>query len=387
MDDSLPTIWQPLFYILRLVGLAPFTMTYNRSPRSTGYTIVLICALVYGTTRVAIVLFASFDSQTLGLGWFIPRMLMLCSSATCALVSLALAASTTRRQLRDVHRVQSSIDKVLSINKAIRKNEGRFYRVAIILQSVMIVTLITYEVVISTGSRTYVACRGFTFLVNCGTFLQFKDAVTYLKSRYSYINKEMLSTLDTMKLKSSNTTQDNLTTDLNLSKQTISSVKTLRVTHFELFQISEMINSVFGFQILFLISSFLVSTINYINVVISCILQITNSTIDAETMQLITQYVLVSVYWLSVHVLLLVDVAISCHLTIREANRTTSSVQKCLLVDNINSGIKLELKNFSYQLMNSKPMFTACDMFNLDMTLLLSIAATTTTYTIIMLGK
>jgi gustatory receptor len=87
----------------------------------------------------------------------------------------------------------------------------------------------------------------------------------------------------------------------------------------------------------------------------------------------------------SIHIANVVWVTASCNSACFEAGRTTTLVNKFLLIQTLSSDVSSELEQFSQQLLHSKLQFTAFGFFSLDFTFLYGFVGGATTYIVILL--
>jgi hypothetical protein len=75
--------------------------------------------------------------------------------------------------------------------------------------------------------------------------------------------------------------------------------------------------------------------------------------------------------------------AVSCSLAVCESKRSPIIVQKILLRDDIDGEIVKELEKMFTQLQTMKIGFTACGLFNLDLSFLCGIVGVTLSYLLV----
>ncbi|KAJ4435572.1 hypothetical protein ANN_18188 [Periplaneta americana] len=156
-------------------------------------------------------------------------------------------------------------------------------------------------------------------------------------------------------------------------------VKTLIVYHLNLYNISQLINSAYGFQILLCIMRiFICQTTSYYFVIDFATSELSHDRSVATS----AQGLLGACFGLSTSVKLIL-ITLSCHLAREEANRTVFLLHKLVLREDLGKDFNKEVKKFISQVSNLKTIFTACDFFTIDMALLYATVGVTCTYLII----
>jgi hypothetical protein len=89
------------------------------------------------------------------------------------------------------------------------------------------------------------------------------------------------------------------------------------------------------------------------------------------------------VFWASFSVVSVIIMAVSCSLAVNECNRSPVIVQKVMLRDDINSELMRELKEMFTQFNVMKIGFSACGMYNIDLSFLCGIIGATLSYLVI----
>ena len=163
--------------------------------------------------------------------------------------------------------------------------------------------------------------------------------------------------------------------------QDVANVHTLRGVHTILYDIGDLVNSVHGLQLLLAMVYIFTSVVKYFHVVMI-------HNVRAQPDQLSTfrvDGILPLMCVVSIHIANVLWVTASCDSACCEAVRTTTAVNKLLLIQTLSPDVSAELQLFSQQLLHSKLHFTAFGFFSLDFTFLYGFVGGATTYIVILL--
>ncbi|KAJ4435573.1 hypothetical protein ANN_18189 [Periplaneta americana] len=157
-------------------------------------------------------------------------------------------------------------------------------------------------------------------------------------------------------------------------------LKTLVVYHLNLYNISQLINSTYGFQILLCImQSFIGQTTYYYFAIDFAISELSHDEGVANGVQ----------DWLGFclgvsSTAILILITLSCHLARQEANKTVFLLHKLFVKEKLSKDFIKEVKKFISQVSNLKTVFTACDFFTVDISLLYAAFGVMCTYLILL---
>jgi len=140
----------------------------------------------------------------------------------------------------------------------------------------------------------------------------------------------------------------------------------------------QLVNSMYGVVVMFMIIQNFTNLITSVNVIMNIIKG--NCQHFCDPIPIIVH--IISRLILSLGMLL--TAIVSCHLTVLESKELRSDVQKLLLKYPLGSDTIQQLKLFSHQLCNSEIQFTAFWLFNLDISFLCTIFASSITYIILL---
>jgi hypothetical protein len=156
-------------------------------------------------------------------------------------------------------------------------------------------------------------------------------------------------------------------------------VKALQEYHMHLYDVTQLVNSAYGIQILFCFASLFIHLILQYNVAIDLVTKVLSQkagiATDIQEYSCLCHAVLSSV--------LVTYVAVSCQLASEEADRTGQLVHTLLLKPDISREVIEQLQLFSSQVSNLRVKFTTCGFFTINASLLCGIGGVVCTYLII----
>ena len=151
----------------------------------------------------------------------------------------------------------------------------------------------------------------------------------------------------------------------------------LRVLQDTVCDISSLVNSLYGLQILTLfLTNFIQITSNFNFLIIQIM---SASKLDFWKLALSTD----SILWSIVHFVMLLCIAMSCNSASKESEITAELLQKLLLLPQIKQITAAEIQQFIQQVIIRKIQFTAYDFFVLDHKILVSVIGAVTTLLVI----
>jgi hypothetical protein len=163
--------------------------------------------------------------------------------------------------------------------------------------------------------------------------------------------------------------------------QHAANMHTLRRVYAILYDLCGLVESAYGFQLLLAMAYIFFSVVKYFHFVMISNLSSHQGNMSAAHVDGILPFICV----VSIHIANILWVTASCNFACREAVRTTTVVNKLLLIQALSSDVSAELERFSQQLLHSKLQFKACGFFSLDFTFLYGFIGGATTYIVILL--
>lgn len=157
-------------------------------------------------------------------------------------------------------------------------------------------------------------------------------------------------------------------------------VVVLQEDHLHLYDAVQLLNSAYGFQILFCLAFLFIQLILDYNTAIDLVVKVLSQkaglATDIQECSALCYAVLTSV--------VVTYVTVSCHLASEEANRTGHLIHTLLLKPDLSRDVILQLQLFSSQVSNLRVKFTTCGFFTIDASLLCGIGGVVCTYLIIL---
>jgi gustatory receptor len=186
------------------------------------------------------------------------------------------------------------------------------------------------------------------------------------------------------------TTQNYIPPDIsipmsNIGPDEVSQIHTLRQTYSDLYDITESINEIYGYQItLELAYNFVsfVSNLYYALELISNERKTGDRNLKGE--EEIMLEVACSLCWITQNLVRIVSITASCFAAGEEARRTGTVVHRLLLRQTLQQDTSTELQLFSIQLLSNKVEFSAGGFFPVNLALVYSMVGAATTYIIIL---
>jgi len=157
-------------------------------------------------------------------------------------------------------------------------------------------------------------------------------------------------------------------------------VKTLQEDHMNLYDVAQLMNSAYGFQILLCLTSLFMQLILQYNIAIDLVVKLLSQKVgmvtDIEEYSSLCHALLVSV--------ILTYLTVFCHLASEESNSTRHLVHTLLLKQDLSRDVILQLQLFSSQVSNLRVKFTTCGFFTINTSFLCGIGGVVCTYLIIL---
>jgi hypothetical protein len=379
-----------------------------------------------------------YDFSDVKLTYAVTQIMTLCLSAATTVASLGLELTRNRKRLKKVMSKLNQVDKILmpDTNKVHKKMSG-----LVLLELVVFVSLLLarhgYEMW-SRGGNEYIniIIRLVIHFMSTVMIIQFVSFIHVLKQRFRCVNRQLSllgdiddrgTSLEIVKVgfthhkfgvaaaqntvvvqhaddipSSNSLEQASTSTSIFLSDaeighlpsvsssskfrsqsrpQHVANIHTLRGVHTILYDIGGLVNSVYGLQLLLAMAYIFMSVVKYFHVVMI-------SNLSSQQDQLSTfrvDGILPLMCVVSIHIANVLWVTASCNSACYEAGRTTTVVNKLLLIQALSSDVSAELERFSQQLLHSKLQFTAFGFFSLDFTFLYGFIGGATTYIVILL--
>jgi hypothetical protein len=375
-----------------------------------------------------------YDFSDVKLTYAVTQIMTLCLSAATTVISLGLELTCNRRRLKKVMLKLAHVDKILMPDtNYMHKKMSCFVVFELVIFVFLLLARHGYELW-SRGGKEHVnvIIRFVIHFMSTVMIVQFVSFIHVLKQRFRCVNRQLSllggiedrgSGLEIVKLgfiqhrfgvtTSQNTTVVPHADDIQSSKSheqgsaatsifisdtetghlpstsssskfrsqcrphDVANIHTLRCIHTILYDIGGLVNSVYGLQLLLAMAYIFMSVVKYFHVImISQQDQLSSFRVNGVVPLMCV---------VSIHIANVLWVTASCNAACFEACRTTTLVNKFLLIQPLSSDVSDQLERFSQQLLHSKLQFTAFGFFNLDFTFLYGFVGGATTYIVILL--
>jgi hypothetical protein len=418
--------FRPLNILCKILGLGHFTVHRNpftgelkyEDNRNSAFRDIIWCVLVICT------IFAGFVINTTSVLFSSPSSVFevvafIISMPVAYLeTSLALLAGITfnRNKFTEFVGKISEIDEDLLGSKrvyAYGKQYSSLIRQLVILSFVLI-PFYCYDSYIfgDKGKYLYGYIHVSNFIKQI-VIMQYVNVIWIVTERLQYLNGELAKSLDlptdivnktrtvgstvcigTSKRQKQmpplqvNISEDSgiLVADLPVFRATrssaseVGSLLKLRRLYNLMFHASRLINEMYGMHIL------LELTYNFINVVVSVygIFGIMMGSLKLNPTLSALHYVVVYVCWILVSLLNVFMISASCHKASAEVERCSQEIQNLLIVDPLRQDLRHQLKYFAQQVSNTGIVFTAFDVFTINLSIIFTFLSSATTYIIVL---
>ena len=406
---------KPLYITSRLVGLAPFA--FGKSHRSStaskclriGYNFLVLSMILLGF--VAAVLYDicyKYVKQSSSL--IIPLLGQLSSLFGGAMIALIVCHRGT---------LQRVCEKLYLIDQVLPRSSdaNKWTNVAIILETIVVFSaLAAMHAVDSSGHRVSVvsvvqlASIILASFINMTIVLEFVNIVSIIQNRFLKLNDNLSSMvykgfveeeLEEYMLKTNSGRKSNESC-LHRAPHIISAslsrhsphyknktfnydpmkLHSLRLIHSLLHELRCLVNSHFGLQLLFeMFHSFITLIMSlYIAMAAKTDPHIVDCDVSSSCTRVITNFCLAAIC-----IFKFIIITTSCYRASDEINRTPEILQKLLLPRPIEAEAFTELELFYQRLSGNDCIFTANGFFSINLNLLIQVAASATTYLVILI--
>ena len=158
----------------------------------------------------------------------------------------------------------------------------------------------------------------------------------------------------------------------------MSRIHTLRQTYSDLYDITESINEIYGYQITLELAYDFVSFVYNLYYALEALLNV-KKTEERNLLEIAS-----NLHWVTQTVVRILSITASCFAAGEEARRTGTVVHKLLLRQSLLRDTSTELQLFSKQLLNNKVEFSAGGFFPVNLSLAYSMVGAAATYIIIL---
>jgi len=424
------TALKPLFFVLRLIGLAPYTFvtvqgndgsvattvqnSWIANVYSICFTLLLcICILVSLTGRVRYTYLTLLEPDV------VPDFLVWCTLSICACSSLILSFVFRKRMARVLHTV-SQVDRNLLVNLTRTYNNTFLITITILVIvfcfiSALICTFFLWTVELSGIESMILVLPGYIiYFVNNFMVLLYVCLVTLIWHRYRALNSHLTNKNISYNMQQALNMSHNVSafqchhsgSKKNSKAHTlhcngngciltsvvteqyevackidcdVSNIRRLREFHDTLHDVASDINMMYGFQILADIFN------TFIDSVATSYLSIVYAKKQTEGGDNITYHgLIVNTNWILLFFIKMIAVTLSCHFASNEANGTARILHKKLLTEELKQSTEKEIQFFLQQVTNNKLYFSACGFFHINLSTLCTMVSSVATYLVIL---
>jgi len=414
---------RPLYYVSRVLGLAPFSFTSNFAVKEVGpfcllYSVVILITVVssnlIGTVQ-------RVKQSGLVVAVVVNEFLMMVLGGLTAFSSILISITLNGVKSRKL------VSKVIKIDKELLNDSSKTYTKTIIFTLFHITLVYTYATVLFTYDTlvwtkavdkvgVWYFITGYPHrLINLQTAVEFSELVLLLISRLKSLNSRLsvilrgsnetntnvfVFTAASCDSVSKSSVRDNairvseinrdkiisiIDSPLNVNRHRplrfeISLQKNIRSTrelYDDICDITVLINSMYGLQILLELGSATVELTLSSFIMLATILGIL-----AVEVQSTGNFLCLMSAWLLLYAFKLISITAPCQTATNEAENTVMLVQKLMLAG-FDQNTMAELHLFSQQLLHRKINFTAFGFLKLDYSLLLTIIGGYVTYVVV----
>jgi hypothetical protein len=400
-EDIYSAVW-PLHFVSQISGLAPYSLKPRSECPSRGVIITYLCRI--WSTIVMIFLLASkyisiriIIAENYAARHSVVEILFSLSQYSYSIISVFLSLTINRYNVSRILKKLSQIDELFSemnYRNQIYKNSRLF----IILQLVVLISTLLaflcfnlYQIHCDIGVNftNDILFDILPVFLNSIATLQFVNSVLLLRNKYRYLNFKLesctLTSCSVTRMNNGNamrmTPVENYTlaTKLSVSEPRYNCIpsrhqrlRNLRIIYSRLHDVCLLINITYGIPLL--CATFWV----FINIISAA-----NYAIKLKHNDYL--YLVETILWSGYCVALMIIIAVSCSLAVGECNRSPVIVQKILLSDDTDSEYSNDLDKMFTQFKVMKIGFSACGMFEVDLSFLCGIFGATLSYLIIFL--
>ncbi|KDR19909.1 hypothetical protein L798_05735 [Zootermopsis nevadensis] len=424
----------PLYYVSKLLGLAPFLFNKNVSVNREQKTSKLLSPSVIWSLFIFLSHFTAFlsimiwsilyDYREYKLNVTVPDALTIFLMYGTCFASLLIGAVLSRNRVETVMTNFTAIDQIL-----LQENRDGIYRktrlILLIQLSVLVAFLVgfyCYHVYVWAYGTSYIylISKDITNFSNTIMIIQYINIMQILRHRFRILNEHLSSSCGSKSLEShyslikhqnvinrpnfrtiqienvaNNSTETPISHSYYLSElpmttnnqrpEEVLQIHTLRQAYSDLYDVTELINKIYGYQILLEVGYDFVSLVSYLYYALETLnvkMTVDHNQRGEESFIL---EVVSSLCWVTQNLVRVLCITGSCFAATEEARRTSTVVHKLLLRQSLKGDTSAELQLFSMQLLSNKVQFTAGGFFSVNLSLVYSMVGVATTYIIILL--
>ena len=418
----------PLYYVCKIMGLAPFSYSNKvsvhtkqkksakglLSPNVLWNFFVFLIQLTGFMALMTFNILYDYGNSTLSVA--VPHVFTISTMYSTCFASL-IGALFNRRRMEILVMNFTAIDHIL-----LQENCDRVYRKTrriLVFELSFFLSLYIgfyfYDVYACTDGKSCILFIVWDLanLSNIIMVVKYVNVIQILKHRFRNLNQQLAKCSDSkscisdhrlIKIRSGinllhNTTKQiastaNNLTDIpttqnyilpdisvpmsNIGPEEVSRIRTLRQIYSDLYDITENINGIYGYQITLELAYDFVSFVYNLYYALQALLNV------KKTGELNLLEVATNLHWATQAVVRILSITASCFAAGEEARRTGTVVHKLLLRQSLLRDTSTELQLFSKQLLSNQVEFSAGGFFPVNLSLAYSMVGAAATYIIIL---
>jgi hypothetical protein len=412
---------RPLNIVSEILGLPHFSRHRNAftgrvkpaGSRNVVWCVIVLCLLITGLTINIISVQFSSRSHVFEIVAFLMSMPLGYFGALFPVFGgMAFSRNKFSRFILKI----SEIDKDLFGSKRVdiyRKQFASCVRQLIVALIILIPFYCYDSYVFGSNVEYFYGFMHLSSLVKDITIVQYINVVWMVTGRLQYLNRHLAKSLEFPAEVISNSYMDVNTTRFNKHERTnqicplrfnnykntgifvpdssvlrtthslypqVESVTKVRILYNKIFQVSGIINGMYGIPVLIEL------IYNFLNAVLSIygVIGVMTGTLELNPTMSLSCYVAVYICWILVSVASVLVISVACHRSSVEVETCYQQIQKLLLSDPLRQDVRRQLKLLSHQVSNTKIVFTACDIFAINLSILYNFVSSATTYVIVL---
>jgi hypothetical protein len=390
---------QPLYYVSRLMGLAPFSIKkkkcgeteihYSHSDiiLTTTLNIVLLMGLCLSEFVVADFVDHTYPAVIRAL-WFSSALSTYCTCIITLILNITIHRKHFPLILKRICIIDSKLFNDGSSEKHYKSRRSGTNKQLLLAALILTINCLYFIYYFFKVGIIYKVCFIFRTLCNIIFFLiicQYISLVLVLKARYKYfvsifsnllIGKDNLYDTDLTHISDSGLSGGCFLFDANIRYFEVFQIREMRKLYSQLHDVLWLVNKYYGLEVLLVIISIIV---NFIPIFFSSIILIHNANVHQGELEYYIQIALRLCLCMPL-LFMFVWIVSCCHLVTVETYKLLLCIHKMQIYSNVMQGTIIELRSFISQLKDMKTEFSVCGFFTLNLPFLCATLGVITTY-------
>ena len=425
----------PLYYVCKIMGLAPFSYSnkvsvHTKQNMSTKgllspnvlWSFFVFLIQITGCMSLTIRSII-YDYRIYTLLVMIPDTLTILTMYSTCFASL-IRAVFNRRRMEILMKNFTAIDQIILQENCdlVYRKTRRILLLEISLFFSVLFGFYCYHVYVWTEGISYIflIAKDLANLSNVIMVIQYINIMQMLRHRFRNLNQQLATCCDSTpsisdqnlikfrsgknplhirtpqtastanNLANTPTPQNYILLDIsvpmsNIGPNEVSRIHTLRQTYSDLYDITESINGIYGYQIAFEFAYDFVSFVSFLYYALEVLSKVKKTgDHNLRREEKVMLEVVSCLCWVTQNIVRILSITVSCFAAGEEARRTGTVVHKLLLRQTLPRDTSTELQLFSTQLLSNKVEFSAGGFFPVNLSLAYSMLGAATTYIIIL---